>query len=74
MSGISIFNNVAERDDQQSVTPLRRNGTDFVGSKPAPPRPSAEYVSLAFDARSPLTFLQRVGLILWLGQYGREGF
>jgi hypothetical protein len=30
-------------------------------------------VFLAFDPRSPLSFLQRLGLMLWLGESGRNG-
>jgi hypothetical protein len=33
-----------------------------------------DYVFLALDERSPLCFLERVGLILWLAGCGRDGF
>lgn len=33
-----------------------------------------DYAFWAFDPRSPLSFLERVGLMLWLGGYGRDGF
>ena len=32
-----------------------------------------DLVFLAFDPRSPLIFLQRLGLMLWLGESGRNG-
>ena len=33
-----------------------------------------DYAFWALDPRSPLSFLERVGLMLWLGGYGRDGF
>jgi hypothetical protein len=34
---------------------------------------SEDPVFLAIDSRSPLSFFQRLGLILWLGESGRYG-
>jgi hypothetical protein len=39
-----------------------------------PPALDLDYAFLAFDPRSPLSFLERFGIILWLGGSGRNEF
>ena len=52
---------------------LRAPATPRLAEPPRTPDPE-DYVFWAFDPRSTLSFLERVGLMLWLGGYGRDGF
>jgi len=35
---------------------------------------SEHLVRIAFDPESPLSFFERIGLVLWIGGNGRDGF
>jgi len=50
-----------------------RTRASYSPAKPARVEDPENLVFLAFDPRSPLSLLQRLGLILWLGEPGRYG-
>jgi hypothetical protein len=50
-----------------------RAPASYSPTKPARIDDPENLVFLAFDPRSSLNFLQRLGLMLWLGESGRDG-
>jgi hypothetical protein len=50
-----------------------RASASYSPMKPTPVDDPENLVFLAFAPRSPLSFLQRLGLMLWLGESGRNG-
>lgn len=50
-----------------------RAPASYSPTKPARMDDPESLVLLAFDPRSSLSFLQRLGLMLWLGESGRNG-
>ena len=50
-----------------------RTPASYSPMKPARVDPPENLVFLAFDPLSPLSFLQRLGLMLWLGECGQHG-